>query len=432
MDISNSEDPTKFSIRFTQLAINALDETFDTMSISSVNRQIMKYISEYCSALNKDFFLRRINNLECNYKAFINIGNTTVCDDLNRVSYFYVKLGPYRLPIFQPGTIMFYSGVKKECPLEVFHANCGQNGPILGMGCGLFLARFMANLAFLYKDMCTTQNFGETDFVPHVYHEALLQCLKAFSREDADQHGRLKELQKMLCEIDDRVAAMDSEDEDQWDLHAAEEYKKSMSRKHSNTTELETFTEEYRYYSNWTTLFGETHPEKIEKRIMPTIKSALLNKKGIFDNDGCYKLVDVYFDKISKLLFSRRGTETEDSKMTDINNPNLSINKKNAYNDMDLSNNNMDMIKKEIDQNHKYRDSNNLQESQFLDNKPDMIEVKGERYGLNFDITPNQKLVEYFLKMKKSLRSLFVCSILSDQDLFQMKSGNFFCYKKTR
>jgi len=53
-------------------------------------------------------------------------------DDFRRVSYCYIKLGSYKVPVYQPGTIMFFSGVKESCPFEIFHNGCGQNGPILG------------------------------------------------------------------------------------------------------------------------------------------------------------------------------------------------------------------------------------------------------------------------------------------------------------
>ena len=110
---------------------------------------------------------------------------------------------------------MFYSGVKNSCPLEVFHNNCGQNGPVLGMGCSLFLARFLANLAYIYDDMAKAENYKDDEFIPHVYKDALLKCLRAYSKEDSEEHGRLKELQRMLCDIDDRIGDFGSEDEEQ-------------------------------------------------------------------------------------------------------------------------------------------------------------------------------------------------------------------------
>ena len=167
----------------------------------------------------------------------------------------------------------------------------------------------MANLAFIYKDLCISKNFPEHDFNPQYYHDALINCLRAYSKEDSNEHGRLKELQKMLCEIDDRVPDLEVSDQEHFQQNVVISYEKKFRKKHSNTSDLENYTEQYTYYSNWSNLFKETHPEKIEKRILPTIKSALLNKKGIFDDDTAYQLLDSYFDQISKKIFSKRSEE---------------------------------------------------------------------------------------------------------------------------
>lgn len=79
--LNNSEDPTKLATNLTQMAINSLDETFNVMSISSINRKVLSYTSQYCAALNKDFFLTRIGNLDMQYKNQINMGATPVSDD---------------------------------------------------------------------------------------------------------------------------------------------------------------------------------------------------------------------------------------------------------------------------------------------------------------------------------------------------------------
>jgi hypothetical protein len=89
-------EPSSISTKLTQLALNNLDENFDTLSVSSINRKCLAKISEFTAALNKNFFCTRIGNLDFPYKKFINMGAQTVCDDLNRVSYFFIKLGPYR------------------------------------------------------------------------------------------------------------------------------------------------------------------------------------------------------------------------------------------------------------------------------------------------------------------------------------------------
>jgi hypothetical protein len=86
--------------------------------------------------------------------------------------------------------------------------------------------------------MAKAENFSDDEFIPHVYKDALLKCLRAYSKEDSEEHGRLKELQRMLCDIDDRVGDFGSEDEDQWELNVVEQFRNKMKRKHSNTEEL--------------------------------------------------------------------------------------------------------------------------------------------------------------------------------------------------
>jgi len=114
----------------------------------------------------------------------------------------------------------------------------------------------------------------------------------------------------MLCQIDDRVGNFDQSENEQWELNNYEEFSRKFKRKPSTTDELENYTNQYKYYSNWTLLFNESNPEKIEKRILPTLKSALMNKKGIFDNEAAYEAMGNYVDKVSKLLFQKRGTIT--------------------------------------------------------------------------------------------------------------------------
>lgn len=397
-------DPTQLTSKLSQQAINSQDDTFSAMSISSINRKVLSYVSQYAAALNREFFLLRINNLECNHKNLINAGSTTVSDDLSRTSYQYIKLGPYRVPIFQPGTIMFYSGVKNECPLEVFHNNCGQNGPILGMGCALFLVRFQANLAYVYKDMCETKNFKDDDFVPDIYREALLTCLKAYSREDSNEHGRLKELQKLLVGIDDRVKAFDVDENESWEQNNYDQYKKTYKKQPSSTEELENFTGEYKYYSNWKTLFQETNQEKIEKRILPTLKSALMNKKGIFNGEQDYKSIGAYIDKISQLLSTRRGTSDTLSDMYSNDNKKSSEIVGNSG-----------MLHQNTNKGSKF--------GSYIQNAKS-IPTKFGVYNMSFDFEDNEKLQEYFQKMKKSLRSLFVGSTLSDSEYLQFNQDN--------
>ena len=42
-------------------------------------------------------------------------------DSFGRVTYFYIKLGKEALPIYQPGCIMFETGVKADSEVAVEH-----------------------------------------------------------------------------------------------------------------------------------------------------------------------------------------------------------------------------------------------------------------------------------------------------------------------
>jgi hypothetical protein len=55
-----------------------------------------------------------------------------VVDEFNRANFCYVVIGPYKLPVYQPGSVMFISAVKENSLLNIFHKQFGQNGPILG------------------------------------------------------------------------------------------------------------------------------------------------------------------------------------------------------------------------------------------------------------------------------------------------------------
>ena len=67
-------------------------------------------------------------------------------DHYGRVTYFYIMIGGEKLPVYQPGSVMFESGVKSDSGLNVVAGGSQQNGAILGNGCAVFLAKFQAKL----------------------------------------------------------------------------------------------------------------------------------------------------------------------------------------------------------------------------------------------------------------------------------------------
>ena len=48
--------------------------------------------------------------------------------------------------MYQPGSVMFESAVKQESELAIVTSGGQQNSTILGNGCAIFLAKFLAKL----------------------------------------------------------------------------------------------------------------------------------------------------------------------------------------------------------------------------------------------------------------------------------------------
>jgi hypothetical protein len=67
-------------------------------------------------------------------------------DVFGRVTYLYIVLGGIQFPIYQPGSVMFETGVNANTESSVVHGGSQQNGPILGNGCACFLAKFLCSL----------------------------------------------------------------------------------------------------------------------------------------------------------------------------------------------------------------------------------------------------------------------------------------------
>ena len=63
-------------------------------------------------------------------------------DHYGRVTYFYIMIGGQKLPVYQPGSVMFESAILADSDLSVVHGGSQQNGAILGNGCAVFLAKF--------------------------------------------------------------------------------------------------------------------------------------------------------------------------------------------------------------------------------------------------------------------------------------------------
>ena len=74
---------------------------------------------------------------------------------MGRVTYFYAQIGDKKLPVYQPGTIMFETGVLNFGELAIHpdgEENQQSNGAVLGDQCALFLAKFIATLILTYNE----------------------------------------------------------------------------------------------------------------------------------------------------------------------------------------------------------------------------------------------------------------------------------------
>ena len=69
------------------------------------------------------------------------------CDHYGRVTYFYIMLGATEiLPIYQPGSVMFETAVKRDSEIAIFSETDQQNSSILSNHGAIFLTKFIAKL----------------------------------------------------------------------------------------------------------------------------------------------------------------------------------------------------------------------------------------------------------------------------------------------
>ena len=170
--------------------LNCHYKDFLSLSVLEKNKNILKKISKLVSNSTKDYFRERINErLGDELGNYIISSKMPIYDDFGRTSYFYIKIGNYKLPLFQPGAIMFLTAVKDNSELVIKGKTTErQNGPILGMGCALFLAKFFAKLSKKYQEYCVANNKNCDDFYEDIYKNSLIENLNDHGDEDKDEY----------------------------------------------------------------------------------------------------------------------------------------------------------------------------------------------------------------------------------------------------
>ena len=165
------------------------DDEPENKEVVSTNRDQVTALSKKVAFANRTFFREKLEqNLDADTRERIKEipeGEYPYIDRYGRVTYFYAQLADKRVLIYQPGTIMFESGVR-DGVLGVHSGGDQQNGAILGNGCATFLCRFVATLTMKYEKRAGNDKLDED-----VYREVLTNTIKDFALEDASCHGRL-------------------------------------------------------------------------------------------------------------------------------------------------------------------------------------------------------------------------------------------------
>ena len=124
-----------------------------------------------CGLRFKDFFLTTISK---KFHNQIQVSATLLSDTEGRTSNLYIKLGPKSVLVYQPGTLMFETGVRALSDLGQYNEKGTQlmNGPVLGLAGAVFLAGFLDDLSYAYLETCKAirgQNSGDGEFDCKIY-----------------------------------------------------------------------------------------------------------------------------------------------------------------------------------------------------------------------------------------------------------------------
>ena len=102
----------------------SISDKYHNQMLARKNWKIVSTFSQQISTYNKEFFRIKLEEkLAPEYRDYIKEfeeDEKPYTDRYGRTSYFYVMLGQHVLPIYQPGTVMFDSGVE-DGPNAVEH-----------------------------------------------------------------------------------------------------------------------------------------------------------------------------------------------------------------------------------------------------------------------------------------------------------------------
>ena len=172
------------------------------------NKMKVKELATEVALANKPFWKEKLaTKLDadlCKYIKEVDLDKEEepYCDRFGRVTYYYAELADRRIWLYQPGTIMFESGVK-DGELKICSGGSQQNGGILGNGCAAFLCKFTATLICKYEKIKAAEGKTASGLIAKVYSDALTATLIELAFEDYSQHGRLLVMKDQTISIAD-------------------------------------------------------------------------------------------------------------------------------------------------------------------------------------------------------------------------------------
>mmetsp|Transcript_120178 Transcript_120178/g.218416 ORF Transcript_120178/g.218416 Transcript_120178/m.218416 type:complete len:828 (+) Transcript_120178:97-2580(+) len=170
--------------------------------LSVLGPELVYEFSAAVAKANLPFFAETVRKINSKHAyGRIEIMSHEFVDDLGRVTHCIVKLGMHTLPLWQPGTPMFASGVLEASKYQVYAKDCQQNGPILGLSCAEFLGDFYCRIVQHYHEECMKMNCNILNNNPECIEKALLNGLEEMCKSDVNEHGRLLEIKRDLDQL---------------------------------------------------------------------------------------------------------------------------------------------------------------------------------------------------------------------------------------
>jgi len=228
---------------------------------------------------------------------------TPVYDKNGRGSHYFLKIGPHKLPIYQPGTVAYNSAMMKSTHLAIQqNTQSGEkeqkNGPVLDVQDCLFLATFMTDMVANYNHMASTQGYSTKNFIPHLYSDALLTTLSKLAREDAASNGIINELKLLLTTFDPSIMELSEQENCLFHLNEFRLYE-ILTKKKPTMKEVKYFRKKNQFWYHWKDLFNDFADSSVFAGHLDTLKAALLKTAYLFEEGTHYYELDQFFCQLN-------------------------------------------------------------------------------------------------------------------------------------